>query len=110
MGCWWVGGGCCWFCTVLTSPHPNHLNTILSVTARNVRPARPPTTMPMIVDVDSLPSPEDAPCESEVVEAVGPPPTPPPIVLVKVPGLVAVACTVAGFAAGLYPFSAQYCA
>jgi hypothetical protein len=63
-----------------------------------------------MVDVDSWPDPEDEPCEFDVEEAVGPPPTPPPTVAVEAPGPVAVACTVAGWEAAPYPFSAQYSA
>lgn len=100
MGGWGIVGG--------GTVRPDRLNTLMTMRTSNVRPTTPPTAILMIVVVDSLPDPEDEPCEPDVGEAfVVEAPDP---VVVEAPDSVVVACTVAGPVAVLYPFSAQYCA
>lgn len=83
--------------------------SVLRANARNARPARLPTMIPMIVDIESLLEPPDEDVLSVVEVAVGPAPPKPSAVCVWAPDpFVAVAGIVAGFAAGLYPFSLQY--
>jgi hypothetical protein len=93
MGRWGIGGGG-------TVERPDRLNTLMTMRTNNARPTTPPTAIPMIVDVDSLPDPKDEPCEPDVEEAF----------VVEAPDPVVVACTVAGSVTALYPFPAQYCA
>ena len=75
------------------------LNRTLRATARNASPAKLPTTMPMIVEIESLLEDEELELE-EVLEAVGSE-KPPAAVWVCAPvPFVVLAATLAGLASG----------